>query len=232
MKLGIMQPYFFPYLGYWQLLNAVDQYVIYDDVNYIKGGWINRNRILTNGQGKYFNLLLRGASPNKLINEIEWKNDEFSKRKMLNTLHMSYARAPYYQNVYPVLESIIQYDSANVVFFLKNQIEQISKYLGINTTLLMSSYIEKNSQLRGEAKVLDICKILGADTYINAIGGQKLYSKSFFQEAGIKLNFLYTKEVVYPQFKNEFIPNLSIIDVLMFNARETVQNMLEDYELL
>ena len=100
MKIGIMQPYFFPYIGYWQLLNAVDKYVIYEDVNYIKGGWINRNRILINGEAKYFNVQLKDASPNKKINEIHVSNDAITKRKMLNTLEMNYKKAPYFNEVF------------------------------------------------------------------------------------------------------------------------------------
>ena len=231
MKLGIMQPYFFPYIGYWQLLNAVDQYVVYDDVNYINRGWIKRNRILINGKAHYYNLPLQGASQNKLINALEWKNDEPSRRKMLSALQMSYARAPYYREIYPLLETVIRYDEANVALYLKNQIELISKYLEINTTLLLSSEIKKDHQLRGESKILEICKILGADTYVNAIGGQALYSQELFQTAGIQLHFLQAREIVYPQFKHDFIPNLSIIDVLMFNSKEKVQKMLSEYDL-
>lgn len=232
LKLGIMQPYFFPYLGYWQLLNEVDWYVIYDDVNYIKGGWINRNRILINGEAKYYNLPLQGASPNKLINTIEWENNEFSKRKMLRSLQMHYARAPYFREAYPLLEAIIRYNEANVARFLKNQIEMVSDYLEIHTKLLLSSQIEKDSQLRGESKVIDICKILGASTYINAVGGQMLYSKDSFQKVGIQLKFLKTGDIIYPQFKNEFVPNLSIIDVMMFNSKKDIQDMLNQYTLL
>lgn len=231
MRLGIMQPYFFPYIGYWQLLNAVDQYVIYDDVNYINRGWINRNRILINGRAHYYNLPLQGASQNKLINALEWKNDESSKRKMLNTLQMSYARAPYYREVCHLLETVIQYDEANVALYLKNQIELISKYLEINTTLLLSSEIKKDNQLRGESKIIEICRILDADTYINAIGGQALYSRALFNAAGIKLHFLHSREIIYSQFKYDFVPNLSIIDVLMFNSREKVQEMLSECDL-
>ena len=101
MKIGIMQPYFLPYIGYWQLLNAVDKYVIYDDVNYIKGGWINRNRILINKEPKYFNVKLNGASPNKLINEVEVSNDNIWQKKLLKTIEENYKKAPFLKKFFP-----------------------------------------------------------------------------------------------------------------------------------
>lgn len=232
MKLGIMQPYFFPYIGYWQLMNCVDTYIIYDDVNYIKGGWINRNRILINGQPSYFNVQMKGASPLKKINEVEVSDDQVFKRKMLATLKMSYSNAPYFDEIFPLLNDIILNDESNLAKYLEYSIRKIAQYLDINTNIIVSSSIEKNNELKGKEKVLHICNILGANDYINAIGGQELYDYESFEKMGIQLNFLKTNNINYNQYNNEFVPCLSIIDVLMFNSKEKVKLMLNDYELI
>lgn len=231
MKIGIMQPYFFPYIGYWQLMAAVDKYVIYDDVNYIKGGWINRNRILINGQPSYFNLPLIGASPNKLINEVEVNIDERLVQKNLRAIHGAYAKAPYYQEIYPLIEEILTYNETNLAKFLAHQFMVIADYLDIKTKFIMSSSLAKNNELRAQNKVIHICKLLGGAEYYNAIGGQELYDYESFKESGLKLSFVQTEKIAYQQYKNEFCSNLSIIDVLMFNSREEVKEMLKKYIL-
>lgn len=232
MKVGIMQPYFFPYIGYWQLMNAVDKYVIYDDVNFIKGGWINRNKILMNGNAKMINLKMNGASPNKLINELEAAGDAIYNKKLLKTIEACYSKAPYYLDVFFIIEKIINNEEKNLAKYLEFSIRTISEYLSINTEIIVSSTINKNNNLRGQAKVIEICKILGADEYYNAIGGQELYSYEDFLANRIELKFLKTDNIEYGQFKNEFTPNLSIIDVMMFNSIEDIKKMLHQYELL
>ena len=231
MKLGIMQPYFFPYIGYWQLMNAVDKYVIYDDVNYIKGGWINRNRILLNGQAHYYNLPCVNLSVNKLINESEANLDVREIEKQLRKLKESYKNAPNYKDVFPIIENIMCSNISNLAEYLTNQIQVICGALGIKTELIISSSLQKDNSLKGQEKVLAICRELAATEYYNAIGGKTLYSTEAFQTNGIKLSFLRTNEIIYEQFKQEFVPNLSIIDVMMFNSRETIQKMLMDYTL-
>lgn len=232
MKVGIMQPYFFPYIGYWQLLNAVDKYVVYDDVNYIKNGWINRNRILINGQPHWFTLPLDKASPFNLINEINISSENKVKENMLKTLHMAYHKAPFFNEVFPLVEKTIFY-SLNLSESLFFSIQEITKYLGIRTELILSSTLSKDNTLKGKNKVLSICKLLNADVYLNAIGGQDLYDKQEFQEHDLKLEFLQTdKVIIYKQLKNQFVPNLSIIDVLMFNSAEQIKQMLDNYTLL
>ena len=231
MKLGIMQPYFLPYIGYWQLMNAVDKYVIYDDVNFIKGGWINRNQILMNGEGKMINIQMHNASPNKLINEIEVLGNPIYYKKLLKTIESCYKKADYYLEVFPVVESIITQDKVNLAQYLEYSIRQICAYLSIDTQIIVSSTINKNNDLRGQDKVVEICQVLGADEYFNAIGGQELYFDEDFAAKGIKLSFLKTGTIVYKQFNNEFVPNLSIIDLMMFNSRKEIKKMLREYEL-
>lgn len=232
MKLGIMQPYFFPYIGYWQLINAVDKYVIYDDVNFIKGGWINRNRILLNGSGKMINIQMHKGSPNKLINQIEVLDNPIYVKKLLKTIESCYLKAPYFHKVYPIIEEIVTRGERNLACYLEYSIRQICEYLSINTELIISSNIMKNNELKGKDKVIEICKLLGADEYYNSIGGQDLYSYEEFNIKHIKLNFLQTEKIEYQQFNNEFIPNLSIIDVMMFNSVQEIKSILECYETL
>ena len=229
MTLGIMQPYFMPYIGYWQLLAAVDTYVIYDDVNYIKKGWINRNNILVNNDKQMFTISLNGASQNKLINEITIADDFTKLRK---TITMAYHKAPYYDKVMTLLDKIFSYQSSNLADFIANSIELVCQYLDIQTKIIMSSDIEKDNSLKGQDKILEICKLLNADTYYNAIGGQELYDKSVFEKENIKLCFLKSDIPEYSQYKNAFVPGLSIIDVLMFNSPIEVKQMLTNYKLI
>jgi hypothetical protein len=232
MKVGIMQPYFFPYIGYWQLINVVDKFVIYDDVNFIKGGWINRNRIILNNEVKMVNIKMKGASSNRLINEIELANDEVYNKKLLKTIENSYIKSPYFDSVYPLIWNIINNEEYKLSKFLEYLIQQICKYLSINTEIVISSEINKNNNLKGQDKVLAICKELKADVYINAFGGVELYSKEVFLENGMELNFIKSKPIHYRQFNNEFVPWLSIIDVLMFNDIEKVKHMLKEYDFV
>ena len=234
MKLGIMQPYFFPYLGYWQLMNAVDTYVVYDDVNFIKGGRINRNAVLMNGAASNINLILNGASPNKLINEIQVKNDPLPKTKLIKTLEACYGRAPYFKQVMPLLEEVIMQDEENLAKYLFHSFEIVGKYLDIKTKLVMSSDLQKDCSLKGYKKVIEICKLFGADEYYNSVNGIPLYEphREEFKEEGIELCFPKMRDISYPQYKNEFVPYLSIIDVMMFNSQETCIELLSEYDLV
>lgn len=232
MKLGIMQPYFFPYIGYWQLMNAVDKYVVYDDVNFIKGGWINRNRILVNGKPQYFNVQMKGSSPFKLINEIEINNSEISINKNLKTIYMAYHKAPYFSKVNLLIEKILKNQTPNLAEYVINSIKCIAEYLNIYSEIIISSKIPKNNELKNQDKVIEICKKLNATEYYNAIGGMELYSFDEFRKNGINLSFLKTNEIYYKQFNNEFVPNLSIIDVMMFNSQEEIKTMLDDFTLI
>ena len=223
-----MQPYFFPYIGYWQLLSAVDTFVIYDDVNFIKKGYINRNSILNDGHEQRITLELIGVSQNKLIKEIEVG---FNREKILKNITHAYKKAPEYKKVFPLIRNILENPEKNLAKFLGNSIQKISGYLEINTKIIYSSDIEKDCTLKAQVKILDICQRLGASHYINAVGGQELYSQEVFRNKEIELHFLQTELLEYKQFKNEFVPYLSIIDVMMFNSKEVTQKMLNSYKL-
>lgn len=232
LKIGIMQPYFFPYIGYWQLINAVDIFVLYDDVNYIKSGWINRNNILLNGEAHKISLSLNQASSYKKINEITALDDEIKKKKMLNCINATYSHALYFKQVFPMIEDIINFENPNLALLLENQIRQISNYLNINTKIISSSSIKKDNSLKGQDRVIEICKKNNAQQYINSIGGFDLYNKEDFAKNNLNLSFIKPKNIIYKQFNNEFVPWLSIIDVMMFNSPEKIKEMLDDYELL
>lgn len=232
MKLAIMQPYIFPYIGYFQLINAVDKFVIYDDVNFINRGWINRNRILVNGKDSLFTIPLKEASQNKLINEIEVNWDSNWKNKWLKTLEQSYKKAPYFEAILPLIQATLASEKLIFSEIIVENLQLICTYLGIGTQIVPSSSIYQNTQLKAQERILDICLQEQANHYINPIGGMELYNKEVFAEKQIQLNFIKTQAIQYPQFKNEFVPWLSIVDVLMFNSVEDIKSYLDKYELI
>jgi hypothetical protein len=228
MKLAIMQPYLFPYLGYFQLIRAVDAFVVYDDVNYIKGGWINRNLILAQGSKQLITLPLQGASPNQLINQVAVGG---RPEKLLETIRHCYAKAPQFSTVFPLVEKILLQEEKNLARFLDQSLRLVCEHLGLHPRWHVSSVLNKDNELRGQDKVLVICKELGATHYINVPGGKALYDQETFASRGVRLSFIQPKAVSYRQFANEFVPNLSIIDVMMFNDQEHCRKLLEEYEL-
>jgi hypothetical protein len=232
MRLAIMQPYFMPYIGYLQLMNAVDKFVLYDDVNYINKGWINRNRILVNGQAYLFTIPLKEASQNRLINEIYLSNDPKWKGKLLKTIEQGYKKAPFYLTAFEVTEKIINFDAEKLSDWIAAGFGILADYLSIKTEIVPSSAIYQNTHLKAQERILDICLQEKAQHYINPIGGTELYDKTVFEEKGIRLNFIKSKPVGYAQFKNEFVPWLSIIDILMFNDVVDIQQFLNEYELV
>ena len=230
MKAGIMQPYFLPYIGYFQLINAVDKFVIYDNIEYTKKGWINRNRILMNDRDFLISLPLKKDSDYKMVCERELSSD-YKPKKMLGQIKTSYLKAPYFKDVTYLLESILHTTEMNLFCYILNSVKAINHYLGISTEIIVSSSLNFDHQLKSEEKVLAICKALAADTYYNAIGGMELYSKERFYDSGIDLRFLSCDAIQYKQFDNVFVPYLSIIDVLMFNSKEEVITLLKKYTL-
>jgi len=229
MMIAIMQPYLFPYIGYFQLIHSVETFIFADDLNFIKNGFINKNSILAEGKPYKISLQLFAASQNKRINEIQVGDNG---EKLLRIIESRYRKTPYYNNVYPLLETILLNQEKNLARFIGFSLTEISDYLEIQPNFFYSSELEKDNSLKFDARIMDICNRLKADHYINPIGGQKLYDKSKFAQEGIKLSFINTKLIEYKQFDNPFVPNLSIIDVMMFNSKETINKMLDYYELI
>lgn len=234
MKLAIMQPYFFPYIGYFQLIGAVDRFVVYDDVSFINKGWIHRNNIIMNGCKGFINVPLIGASQNKLIKDIIPTGDDRWKFKLLKTIEHNYKNAPHFANVYRIIEGIINSHPVNISEFNVTAIKTLCEYLSIPTMIISSSDLYGNIALKGQYRILDICRREGATSYINPIGGIELYEKELFRNAGIQLCFLKAESIEYKQSRNtdDFIPNLSIIDVLMNNSVSDCQGFLTKYELI
>lgn len=231
MKIGIMQPYFLPYIGYFQLLNTVDKYVIYDNIQYTKKGWINRNRILQNGKDLLISIPLEKESDYLDVKE-RFISEGFDRKKLLNQIRESYRKAPYVETVMPVMEGIINYDDRNLFDFIFNSVEEICRYLNINTEIIVSSTLNIDHSLKGQDKVIAISKELGATDYYNAIGGQELYNSDDFKKEDINLHFLSSNPIEYKQFNNDFVPWLSILDVMMFNSVDEIKEMLNNYKLV
>lgn len=231
MKGAIMQPYFFPYIGYFQLISAVDEFIIYDNIKYTKKGWINRNRILVNGADELISLPLKKDSDSLNVVQRELAVD-FNKRDLLNKIRGAYLKAPQFTQVFPLVEKIVLYERTNLFEYIFNSVRELCDFLSINTNIEISSKIEIDHTLRSEDKVIALCKKRGFQTYINPIGGIELYSTDAFKEKGIELKFIESKIRPYCQGGNEFISHLSIIDILMFNDKEIVIDQLADYSFV
>ena len=232
MKIGIMQPYFFPYIGYFQLIQAVDQFIVYDNIKYTKKGWINRNRILHNGKDMMFSLPLKSDSDYLNVDERELASD-FNRNKLLNQIKSAYRRAPYFPHTFPLCERVVHFEDENLFRFLHHSIVKTCEHLGITTEIKISSDIAIDHNLKNQEKVIALCSAIGASTYVNAIGGMELYSKETFREKDIELKFIKSKPFEYVQFGDEFVPWLSIIDVMMFNSREeTLASITGNYDLM
>jgi hypothetical protein len=232
MRLAIMQPYFFPYIGYFQLIAAVDLFIVYDNIKYTKKGWINRNRMLQNGKEAMFSLPLKSGSDSLDVCERELAED-FNRDKLLNQFKGAYRRAPYFAQTFPLVEQIVRFEEANLFRFLYHSILRTCQHLGITTEIRISSTIAIDHGLKNQDKVLALCEAVSASTYVNAIGGRDLYSKETFRDKGIDLTFIQSKPFEYSQFGNEFVPWLSIIDVMMFNPLDALKACIAtNYELI
>ena len=232
MKLAVMQPYFFPYIGYWQLIHAVDRFVIYDDVNYIKGGWVNRNRILINGKPRYITVPLHQASPNKKICDTSLQHSSIWRDKLVKMLEITYAKAPYYAEVHPLLEELIRSESVSIADYLAHQLQALSIFMGISTAFVVTSRCYENDYLSGQERLIDICTREGATAYINLQGGQSLYNFDSFRNAGIDLRFILMRQIPYRQRAEGFLPDLSIIDALMEIGPVGIMQHLDSFDLI
>jgi len=227
-----MQPYFLPYIGYFQLIAAADVFVLYDNIKYTKKGWINRNRMLLNGSDAMFSLPLRKASDSLDVIERDLAAD-FQPDKLLSQFKGAYGRAPFFLETFPLLEKIVGCGDRNLFNYIHNSIVEICRYLDIRTEIRVSSDLAIDHELKSQDKVLALCHAVGTDTYINASGGMELYSKEVFLAESIELKFIKSKPFEYVQFGAPFIPWLSIVDVLMFNPLNVVREHIStNYELI
>nr|WP_315473116.1 WbqC family protein [uncultured Undibacterium sp.] len=239
-SIAVMQPYFLPYIGYFQLIAAVDRFILFDDVQFIKRGWVHRNRILLAGEAHLFTLPVKGASQQTLINQIELVGDVVRIQKILKMIRQTYQDAPFYQEAYPIVESIFLYSARHVVEFITHSLQVLMQLFDIKTELHCSSVQFQNQHLHAEKRIVDICHVEGAQRYVNLPGGIDLYDKAYFREQNIQLEFIKPHLIAYTQKQgpekkstaSEFVPWLSIVDVMMFNSVSEVKKMLLQRELI
>lgn len=233
MRIAIMQPYFIPYIGYFQLIAAVDKFIILDDVNYINRGWINRNRISINNQPHWLTIPLVKASQNKLIKEIDIQSDLTWKKTMLLTVKTNYSKAPFFVKTYQLFEQILFFPNHNISLFLYNSLTLITEYLNIKTTIIPTSAIYPKGNLKGQNRILDICLRENATHYYNPPGGKEIYNSELFAQSGVKLSFIepdFSKiNLVHSNYDSP--PTLSILDLMMFNDSFKIRQTLESYRL-
>ena len=228
-----MQPYFLPYIGYWQLISAVDKFVLLDDVNYITRSWISRNRIANKGNVLWLTLPIKGASQNKLICELDIFQDDGWRTRMEKTVRHSYGKAPFFEIVFPFFSEILVKSQGNLSKFLASTIVKVASFLGIRTEIIPTSQVFLKGGLRGPQRIIDICKRLGASEYVNPPGGTELYEAGEFREAEIGLYFLR------PQLADSDLRSgsddgttLSILDTLMMNDFGTVSRCVAENRTL
>lgn len=225
-----MQPYLLPYIGYWQLLAAVDRFVVYDNIQYTKRGWINRNRFLRNGTDAMFTVPVKAGSDFLDIRERSIA-DDFDPGTILRSIGAAYRKAPFFSETLSVVDQALEAPSRNLFEYLLHGMRIVARHLGIETPIVVSSSVPIDHGLRAQQKVIAMCRALGADTYYNPTGGRDLYSKEDFARNGIALGFVQSRTTPYAQFGEAFVPALSIVDVMMFNEPAVVRSMLGHYEV-
>jgi hypothetical protein len=230
-RLAVMQPYFFPYPGYFKLIQCTDVFVFLDDVNYINRGWINRNRILINGAASYLTIPCVKPSQNKCIHTIEHNLDDLTRNKLLRKVQHAYSKAPFFDDVFPIIRDVIFSDKKYISDLAIHSVIKTCSYIGIKTRFLKSSDMNLPAVLRGSERILEICRREQAASYYNLPGGRELYDHNQFKESGISLHFLRTDRLTYSQFSGPFVPHLSVIDLMMFNSVNDIMDKLQDISL-
>lgn len=226
-KVAIMQPYLLPYIGYFQLINAVDLFIVYDNIKYTKKGWINRNRMLVGRSDSLFSIPLKKDSDSLNICERELATD-FNRCKLLNQFKEAYRKAPHFAQTVDFIEQVLMNEESSLFGFLHACLLKTCERLGISTPILVSSTLNIDHSMQSQDKVIALCRAVGAATYINPIGGLSLYSQQSFVDQGLELRFLESGYLSYPQFGNEFVPWLSIVDVMMFNTLPHITDYLNN----
>jgi hypothetical protein len=232
MTIGIMQPYLFPRLNYLQLISKVDLFVVYDNIQYTKKGWINRNKVLFGNSEAFLTVPVAAASDYLDIRDrrlaANWPE---ARRRIVNRLVASYRKAPRFEAAFPVIEKCLNFEERNLFLFLHFALVTVLAHLGIPTPVIVSSTLDVDHDLRAESRVIGICKCLEADAYLNTSGGMKLYSRERFLECGLELRFLHSRPVEYAQFGAPFIPGLSVVDLMMFNSVDRIREMLASCDI-
>ena len=230
MKIAIMQPYFFPYIGYFQLIHSVDTFVLYDNIQFTKRGWIQRNKILNSGMIEYISLPIKNDSDYLNINQrVLAENFQEQMKKNINKLINGYQQTKNYNLVFPTIKECLLAEKENLFLYLFHTLVEILKIIGISKNIISSSTLNIDHALRGKEKVIAICKELDAEIYLNPIGGVELYDKNEFRKNNIKLQFIKPILKPYQQISKEFVSSLSVLDVLFNNDREDLHSLINSY---
>ena len=235
-KVALMQPYFLPYHGYFKLIKSVDSFIIYDDAQWIKRGWINRNKIIFKGESDFITIPVNNSPLKTPINQklLNLNNLEKYKNKIISKVHYTYKSYPYFNSGYSLLKEILSFKALHASEFIINSLILTCDYLGLTNSFYLSSSFKGHESLKGQKQVVSIIKNLNCDNYINSIGGRKLYDENFFKSQGIKLNFLSANPIKYSEeLDNQNInTELSILDLIMRESPSYINDLLGDYQIL
>ena len=233
-KLAVMPPYFFPYIGYFQLLHAVDLWIMYDNIEFTKGKYHNRNFLVFNGKREVFTVNLKKTSDFAMIGdrEISLEYRQKTCNKILSRIQQNYRKAPYFNEVFPWVKDVFEFPDNNLFNFADHSVKKVAEYLGIKTEIITSSSIDIDHSLRNKYRLFEFCKHFNIQYYLNPEGGVSLYNKEEFAQKGIDLHFHYAHQPEYHQIHSEkFEPYLSIIDIMMHCSVSEIQEILNDYHI-
>jgi WbqC-like protein family len=230
-KVAIMQPYFLPYIGYFQLINAADAFIVYDNIQFSKKGWFHRNRLLQNGKDEYFTLPLKKDSDYLNVNQRYLSEGwPLEREKTLRKIKENYRKAPFFEFTFPKIEAIFYFENNNLFDFTLNSLKSICSFLDIKTPIIVSSTLAIDHAQKAQTKVINLCKAIEGTHYLNPIGGLELYSRKDFENEKLDLGFIKSRPIAYPQFSNTFVPWLSILDLMMFNSTEQIKAWLCEFD--
>ncbi len=235
MKLAIMQPYFFPYIGYYSLIKNTDKFIIFDTVQFIRHGWIERNRILKPKEGwQYIQAPLIKHRRETIINEIEIRNTEPWREKIIAQLQHYKKNAPYFSECMDVVNSCLSLQTDSIVKLNEHILRLTCQYLNLdfNCEIFSEMDIQIDHVKEADEWALNISKFVGANEYINTPGGKDFFDREKYLQKKIELTFLGNNVMQYKQRRPIFEPGLSIIDLMMFNDVATINTMIDDTRII
>ena len=231
IRVGIMQPYFLPHLSYFQLIANTDYFCLHDKVKYTKQSWINRNRILVNGKIEYVTIPVKSSSDFDFIDE-KLISKTFDRKSLIRKIDLNYRKSPNFDDVFPIVLEILNFSNSNLFEFLQHSIDKVCQYLQIETKIVKSSETGYDQNLSRSQMVIDICKKLQGETYINSQGGIELYESSDFMRNGIVLLFSKQKRFTYLNSIGEANSSLSILDTLMWADKKLLIEKLYEIDFV
>lgn len=229
MNLALMQPYFFPYVGYFDLICNCNRFVVFDEAQYIKQGWINRNRVLHPGEGwQYVTVPVQKHRSSTRIGQVSIVPDDSWKSKLKARLTHLKSHAPHYAETMDLLDDCLDSDERSISKFNVAIIEKICRFLGIefNCSYISELGLDLGSGLGPGDWALQLARRLKARNYVNLPGGEDLFDAAAFQKSDIGLCIRKIEPFVYSTGKYVFQENLSIIDVLMWNSVTEIRRYL------